>query len=65
VIRAWDAVRAPGLPAFALTTLLNGISLLSMTVSAPPSQLEMQAIASEVDDLINILRRCGWPSIAA
>ena len=35
----------------------NGVSLLGMTVSDPPTQGEMQAIASKLDELINALRR--------
>lgn len=35
----------------------NGVSLLNMSVSDPPTQAEMQAIADKVDALINALRR--------
>ncbi len=35
----------------------NGVSALNMTVSDPPTQGEMQAIASKLDELISALRR--------
>ncbi len=35
----------------------NDLSLLNMTVSDPPTQGEMQAIASKLDALIMALRR--------
>ncbi len=35
----------------------NGVSVLNMTVSDPPTQGEMQAIASKLDELIAALRR--------
>ena len=35
----------------------NAVSMLGMTVSDPPSQGEMQAIASKLDELILALRR--------
>ncbi len=35
----------------------NGVATLSMAVSDPPTQGEVQAIADKVDELINALRR--------
>ena len=35
----------------------NSVSLLSLTVSDPPMQWELQTIANRVDELINTLRR--------
>jgi hypothetical protein len=35
----------------------NGVSVLGMAVSDPPTQGEMQAIANKLDELINALRR--------
>jgi len=35
----------------------NGVGTLSMGVSDPPSQAEVQAIADKLDELINALRR--------
>lgn len=35
----------------------NGVGTLSMTVSDPPTQGEVQTIADKVDELINNLRR--------
>ena len=35
----------------------NGVSLLGMTVSKPPTQAEMQTIANKLDELINAARR--------
>ena len=35
----------------------NGVGLLGMTVSDPPTQSEVQAIADKLDELILALRR--------
>jgi hypothetical protein len=35
----------------------NGVATLGMSVSDPPTQGEVQAIADKVDELINALRR--------
>jgi hypothetical protein len=35
----------------------NAVSTLGMSVSDPPTQSEMQAIANKLDELINALRR--------
>jgi len=35
----------------------NAVGLLNMSVSDPPTQAELQAVASKVDELINALRR--------
>ena len=35
----------------------NGVNLLNLTVSDPPTQAEMQSIANKPDELINALRR--------
>jgi hypothetical protein len=35
----------------------NGVALLNLTVSDPPAQAEMQAIANKIDELINALRQ--------
>ena len=35
----------------------NGVSILDMTVSDPPTQMEVQNIANRVDQLILALRR--------
>ena len=35
----------------------NGVSTLAMGISDPPSQGEVQQIASKLDELINALRR--------
>jgi hypothetical protein len=35
----------------------NGVQLLGLTVSDPPTQSEMQAIANKLDELITALRR--------
>jgi len=34
-----------------------GLGLLGMTVSNPPTQAQVQAIANKIDDLIDALRR--------
>jgi hypothetical protein len=35
----------------------NGVALLGLVVSDPPTQGEMQQIADKLDELINALRR--------
>ena len=35
----------------------NGVALLGITVSDPPTQAEMQAVANKLDELITALRR--------
>jgi hypothetical protein len=35
----------------------NGVALLNLTLSDPPTQAEMQAIANKIDELITVLRR--------
>jgi hypothetical protein len=35
----------------------NAVQLLTLTVSDPPTQSEMQSIANKLDELINALRR--------
>ena len=35
----------------------NGVVLLSLTVSDPPTQSEVQSIATKLDELIAALRR--------
>lgn len=35
----------------------NGVALLSLIASDPPTQAEMQALANKMDELINALRR--------
>ncbi len=35
----------------------NGVALLGLVVSDPPTQSEVQAIVSKLDELINALRR--------
>ena len=35
----------------------NGVALLGLTVSDPPTQAEVQQIADKLDELINALRR--------
>ena len=35
----------------------NGVELLSLIVSDPPTQSEMQAIANKLDELITAMRR--------
>ncbi len=35
----------------------NGVATLGLTVSNPPTQAEVQAIADKLDELINALRR--------
>jgi len=35
----------------------NAVSLLGLTVSDPPTQAELQAVADKVDELLNALRR--------
>lgn len=35
----------------------NGVATLGMSISDPPSQGEVQAIADKLDELINALRR--------
>jgi len=35
----------------------NAVSLLGLTVSDPPTQAEVQAVADKVDELLNALRR--------
>jgi hypothetical protein len=35
----------------------NGVGTLGMSVSDPPTQAEVQAIADKLDELINALRR--------
>jgi len=35
----------------------NGVGTLGMSVSDPPTQVEVQAIADKLDELINALRR--------
>ena len=35
----------------------NGVPLLNLTVSAPPTQAEVQAIADKLDALLTALRR--------
>lgn len=39
------------------STNSNGVALLSLAVSAPPTQAEMQATADKLDELITALRR--------
>jgi len=39
------------------SNITNAVSALNMTVSDPPTQGEMQAIASKLDELITALRR--------
>ena len=39
------------------SNISNAVNLLNMTVSDPPTQGEMQAIATKLDELINALRR--------
>jgi hypothetical protein len=38
-------------------TNCNAVALLNMTVVDPPTQAEVQAIASKLDELITALRR--------
>jgi hypothetical protein len=33
------------------------VALLNLTLSDPPTQAEMQAIANKIDELITVLRR--------
>jgi len=35
----------------------NGVQLLGLTVSDPPTQSELQAVANKIDELINASRR--------
>ena len=35
----------------------NGVALLNLTVSNPPTQAEVQALANKIDELITALRR--------
>ena len=35
----------------------NGVALLNLTVSDPPAQAEMQAIANKIDEMISAQRR--------
>ena len=35
----------------------NGVALLNLTVSDPPAQAELQAVANKIDELINAQRR--------
>jgi len=35
----------------------NGVQLLGLTVSDPPTQSELQAVANKIDELIQALRR--------
>jgi hypothetical protein len=38
-------------------TNCNGVQLLNLTVSDPPTQSELQAVANKLDELISALRR--------
>ena len=35
----------------------NGVQLLGLTVSDPPTQSELQAVANKIDELIGAMRR--------
>lgn len=35
----------------------NGVQLLGLTVSDPPTQSELQAVANKIDELITAMRR--------
>jgi len=39
-----------------ITTLLSGVSPLNLTISNPPTQAQVQAVANRLDLLINTLK---------